>query len=406
MDIQSLFYALGLSGMFASRAFLPAFVTSLILRYQADFPFIGDLPFVGTISDAPSWFTHGYVVTALGVMSLVELTADKYPESSEILGYVNKFAKPVMAGLTYAGVISLGDLSFLQGTLQIAGFGQWVIAVGLVGLVAALSYLKDGMLSALRMGDEDDDLGLQKLISYFEDLWGGLGPIIILVYPLMIGCTVLAFFGVLVLLEKRAVRKEEQSKVACGACGTLRYKSAVSCPRCPEPNPNVHEVSFWGTTGRDIVQDVAAHAAVLASKKRCPRCATRLEKRAVDQSCLSCGEVVFGDAEFRDVYLSRVAWRLPTVLLFSALLGLIPVLGMIMGIIYYRIMLTAPFKRYLTWSQGWFTRIFLKLLFFVLILLQLVPFTGVVILPLMALLSYGSYRRQFTKNLRSKGLLA
>ena len=79
------------------------------------------------------------------------------------------------------------------------------------------------------------------------------------------------------------------------------------------------------------------HAVNLAAKKRCPNCGEKLDNKKVDQECGACGTVVFADPQLRQNYLEQSQANLAKCLVVSALLGLVPVLGMIMGIIYYRL---------------------------------------------------------------------
>jgi hypothetical protein len=63
MDLNSLIYGLGISGLFASRAFLPAFISSAVLRYGDSFPFLKNVDFLQNIGGGePTWFTNGYTV--------------------------------------------------------------------------------------------------------------------------------------------------------------------------------------------------------------------------------------------------------------------------------------------------------------------------------------------------------
>ena len=110
--METLLYGLGLSGIFASRAFLPSFLTACALRWGADLPLLNQ---IAQPSNAePSWFTHEYTILALGILSLVEILADKDPHARELMSYVDKYTKPALAALTMMGVLSISDASFLK----------------------------------------------------------------------------------------------------------------------------------------------------------------------------------------------------------------------------------------------------------------------------------------------------
>jgi len=92
------------------------------------------------------------------------------------------------------------------------------------------------------------------------------------------------------------------------------------------------------------------------------------------------------------------------VLLVSAILGIVPVLGLIAGVIYYRLRLVAPFRRYLTFGQSFVTKWLLRIILLALAILQ-VSFGGIVAFPLMALLNFLFYRSAFKNGLSKANLL-
>ncbi len=80
----------------------------------------------------------------------------------------------------------------------------------------------------------------------------------------------------------------------------------------------------------------------------------------------------------------------------SLLFSLVPVVGLIPGVIYYRLALVAPFRRYIPRGRTLLLRWGIWLLFLVLVLLQWVPLLGGLVVPTMALVSYKVYRTAFT----------
>lgn len=77
---------------------------------------------------------------------------------------------------------------------------------------------------------------------------------------------------------------------------------------------------------------------------------------------------------------------------------MVPVLGLIAGVIYYRLRLVAPFRRYLTFGRSFVTKWMLGLILIALAVLQ-VSFGGIIAVPLMALLNFWFYRSAFKKAL-------
>jgi hypothetical protein len=74
------------------------------------------------------------------------------------------------------------------------------------------------------------------------------------------------------------------------------------------------------------------------------------------------------------------------------LLGLVPILGVIPGVIYYRLAIVAPFRRYIPHGRGLLLRWGLRLAIVVLVAFQWIPVAGGLAVPSMALINYVAYR--------------
>ena len=79
------------------------------------------------------------------------------------------------------------------------------------------------------------------------------------------------------------------------------------------------------------------------------------------------------------------------------MLGLIPVLGVIPGVIAYRLALVAPFRRYLPTGRRLLLRWGLRLAMLILVAFQWVSVAGALALPVMALINYGAYRTAYRR---------
>jgi len=110
------------------------------------------------------------------------------------------------------------------------------------------------------------------------------------------------------------------------------------------------------------------------------------------------------DSSLTQAYKSFVSEKLSKTFLVITLLEIVPVLGLIAGVIYYRLRLVAPFLRYLTFGQSFPTKWLLRVVLLV-IILQQVSFGGIVEVPLMALLNLLLYRSALTKALRTANLI-
>jgi hypothetical protein len=131
----------------------------------------------------------------------------------------------------------------------------------------------------------------------------------------------------------------------------------------------------------------------LIGRKRCPICATRLKRRVVQQDCPTCRTVTFAnEREFR-LYLDALQDRLPKTLLVSLALSAIPVVGVVPGVVYYRLALISGLRGYVPPVRGCVSRVLLVCIRWILIAFQPIPLVGALIVPLMCLSSYLIYRR-------------
>jgi Zn finger protein HypA/HybF involved in hydrogenase expression len=387
-----------LSGFFASRTFIPAFVTALTLRFgwQAEwFAWFGiELATAG----APTWFTSNTTLIILGLLAALEVAATKNADARALLAEVDPYLKPAVAVATYLGVASVADAAYLEAQLpaeQAAGFIDVLPALLVGGATYWLVTTRRDATALIAGADEDDDLGIQKLGAWAEDVWAGAGPLLLVIFGLVmvavIGIVVAMFF----VMKKRAEITDERSKIACASCGARVYGCATRCPKCSTDVPSPRAVGFFGQAKTKATPDLQRHPYRLAEKKRCPSCATRLAERRPRQACPACNHDLFADRAFADAYLADVAARLPAVLGVSFLFSLVPIVGLIPGVIYYRIALVAPFRRYIPRGRSLLLRWGVKLFLLLLVLLQWVPLLGGFVVPVMALVNYNVYRAAF-----------
>jgi hypothetical protein len=134
----------------------------------------------------------------------------------------------------------------------------------------------------------------------------------------------------------------------------------------------------------------------LIEKKRCHMCATRLKERTPHQTCGTCGTAVFGE-QGAGPYVDYVSGRLPVALGISAALSLVPLIGLLVGTVYYQFQLVYPFTGYLPFGRRFLLKWGIRLLFVVLFFFQLFPGIGAIVVPAMALVSFLAYRSAFKK---------
>jgi hypothetical protein len=382
---------LGSVGVFASRAFLPAFVTALLLRFGPQVPWLAHAGLIPHVTDVPTWFTSNTALVVLGALAALELLAERSPEASTFLAEVHDYLKAVMAVVTYLGVLNATDRAVADQVIHQAGMGGALPALAVGAGVLLATRARGAVLGLLTEADEDDDLGLQRFIRWAEDLWGGLGPVGLIVFPLL----ALAAFGlallVLVWAERRLEARAERGNAPCARCGQPIHASAPACPSCRAPVDRPRDVGLLGRPkGRPA--DPSRLPYQLVAVKRCPVCATRLAGRSVRQTCGACGHQLMEDPRFARDYIAAIDRRVPGVLLVCLLLGLVPVLGVLPGVVYYRLALVAPYRRYIPPVRGFLLRWGVRLAVLLLVAFQWVPVAGAFALPAIALLNYAVYR--------------
>ena len=251
MSLPLILQGLGSIGVFASRAFLPAFVTALLLRFGPNAPWLAHAGLIPHIRDLPTWFTSDASLIILGVLSALELVAQRFPEAAAVLDEVHDYLKTGMAALTYLGVLNATEKAAAQQVINQAGLVDWLPALA-VGLgVYLATQVRGAVLGPLTEADEDDALGLQGLIRWVEDLWAGLGPVALIIFPLL----TLAAFGlaalVLLVIERRLQSRGERAKIPCGNCGQPIHASAPTCPHCHAPVKGPGTWGCWGNRRTD-----------------------------------------------------------------------------------------------------------------------------------------------------------
>ncbi len=393
--------AFGLTGLFASRVFLPAFAAALLFRFGPSVEWLGGfgLLAMGVQGAPPTWFTADLTLMVLGVLALAELIAHKSSGARELLIQVDQYAKPVAAVLTYLGILSVREFVFIDelvGQTQGQGdLGSYALTVLLAGGTYVVARAHNSALATVMEADEDDDTGVLGLFSWVQDLWSVFGIFLLLLFPIVALVLIGMGIGVILLMARWAAAREEGTKVACGACAQPMYRSALACAACGTANPSPTTVDWLGASTLTPVEDVARHTMELVAKKRCRKCAARLLKRSPAQACPACGTEPFDEPDFVTAYDGAMRARLPSVLVTCLFLSVLPLIGLVIGVIYFRLALVAPFRRYVGRGQAFVLRLGVKVLFFFLVLLQLVPMVGAVAVPVMAVLSYAVYRRAF-----------
>lgn len=396
MSLEAVLYTLSSVPIFASRPFLAAFGTALLARFGTELPWIGDNAIVVALSGSPEWFRSSTCLWVLGFWALLEVLSAKSPEVRQILEQVDGLVKTAVAMLVAVAVID-SDTARTIGAIQKAGFSLesvWALVVGAATWLAA--GVRRKAVELVLEADAGDDIGLQSLLAWAENSWAVLGLFFLVLFPLAaLVLSILTTLGIW-LVRRRAEQREERAKLPCPGCQAPIRPHATRCYLCQREVEAPRAVGVFGQPKVRPTDDRARHAFDLVARKRCPVCASRLSKQAVQQPCATCGKLTFASQAEFERYLEVLAARLPRTLLVSLGLGAIPLLGVIPGVIYYRLNLVSGLRGYIPPLRGCTTRWIVRLIHFAVIVLQPIPILGALVLPFMCWSTYLIYRRSLS----------
>lgn len=410
---------------FTTRPFLTVFGFAFFARFLSTWL---ELEGYGSLSST-TWLTVDTVILVLFLLALLEFGATT---SDDLRFWYNQTLWLVQPGSTFAvnftfagsevtffleflasvlptapvAVAAVGSDFGAGGLSPAAQFGDalvWlgqVLAVLWAGMLAAITWvlgrLRAGVVEVIEELDEDNTLGLQSLMHWAETGWTFIGVVVLFIFPalalLMAGLTVATLF----LIRKYFEHRERRSYVPCGQCSTPTHPSAPFCPSCKLAREQVRQVGLFGQARDTLVADPTAHRLQLMARKRCPVCASRLRAKALQQTCQSCGATTFANMSEVNSYIRVLDAKLSQTAIMSFALGLIPLIGLIPAMVYYRLSLISSLRSYLPRSMGCLTRWGVRLLNIFLIGLQAIPGIGAVAMPMMCLTNYWVYKQVFT----------
>jgi hypothetical protein len=392
MSLTGFLYSLASIPMFASRPFLAAWTTAVLARFGPSIPWIRGSEVIEVLHRSPEWFQSNATIGVLLLFAVLEMLAVKHSEVRHLLSEVDGWLKSAVAVLVSFAVIDAQSEEIFDAIHKSGlGTGVWSSFVGVLVFFAA--GLRRLVLEHVADVDDGDDIGLQSALHWAENTWTFVGLLFLVLFPLAaIVLSALTTLG-LWLAHRRALRKEEESRVACVRCATRILPHATRCFACDTEVAVPLAVGVFGQPKRKPAADRAQQPFELVSRKRCPACATRLPRRAVRQACPVCRRTTFATRDQFEHYLGVVSARLPRVLLICFVLGAVPLLGVVPGVLYYRLNLVAGLRGYIPPLRGCTTRLLVRVIHFGVIGLQAIPIVGAIALPAMALSTYLIYRR-------------
>lgn len=389
MTTDTLLYIIGSSGLFASRAFLPAFLTSLIIRFHDQLPYLASLRIA--VSPSTSWFTHDVTIIILGLLAVLESLADKNNDIKFFLNEIHIYLKGFSYIVTNFSILDPESAAIIQ-QLQRSGFDfAHIVIILSLSILVGISVLKKKLIDFLLELDEDNSTGIHTLISWIEDFFNIIGIYILIIAPTLIIILTVLSLVILYVIQKSIEKRSEKKKVPCPNCNNPNHPSAPSCASCKMQFTNIKDINILGFALNNSITNLDEHKHKLLSVKRCPSCANLLKERKIKQTCSFCNTSIFSsEAEMRQ-YVQYIQKRLGKTLLLSAMFSVTFLFGVVIAIVYSRLSLVSPFRRYLSRWKTFSTRLVGKIIIFIMIVFHflLVP---TILIPL---IYFGLWKNAF-----------
>lgn len=357
-------------------------------------------PFVSKfIIQYPDWFVEPTTVGLFGVLALFEHVAETDPDIQAAYAPLAPKIKSCVQWInthlvSISLVVQVGVLVSSQPEVMHAGWGFGTIwglflAVG----VWFLSMIRQEFWDFICEIDDDGSLGLRKLLGWAENGWVAGGVVLAVFAPLLI--LILAAFSVLILklINYYFDHQEKKARVPCSQCGQPNHPGAITCCSCNYRFPRPKKIGFFGQVLKTEITDLRRHSLSLSRLRRCGACATKLPKRKLQQTCPGCGRTMFSNKVAVDAYLGFVQESLGKTLLVSFFLSLVPVIGVIPGVLYYRLCLIGSLRRYVQPADGCFGRWLIRFCVLIVLSMQWIPGIGSISLPIICLINYSVYKR-------------
>lgn len=180
--------------------------------------------------------------------------------------------------------------------------------------------------------------------------------------------------------------------IPCPACAASMHRAAQRCPGCGARH-EPHGLDVIGRTTRRPATDLQAHIFALLARCRCRACAEPLDAGGPRARCARCGAEAFPTPEDIRVFLRAADRALLRMLPLLALLGVVPVIGLVAGLCVLRLSSANAVAAHGRWKHRLVARIVRVGLLLAVSLLQVVPFVGAAVVPLIAVASHVSNRR-------------
>jgi hypothetical protein len=388
MSLAILLHALGTIPLFASRAFLPAFLTSLLFRFPTLIPF--------SSINAPSaelFITKTPVIIVLGILALLEILADKNTDIKALWLQAEPYLKPIIYSIMLLGVVDNDSEMIMQGIYQ-AGMGEYVMIFFTAGAVYGLTILRTRIQTLILDIDEDGDLFLNFIFSSIEDTFVFFGFLLLLFSGILAVIFFALVVGAIYLWQQKIRTDQDKQKNPCKTCQEKNPPFALECSNCHTAQEEVHKIGLFGQKKNELIDNSAKdrkkHTLLLLSQERCGYCATKTNKK----TCPACQkEHILNSSENRKMYLTFVQKRYALWLPITVAVGFIPIIGIGISIMGANLYVFAPLKRQISTAKSVGVQILSKIMLFLVIFFGSVA--GFILAPLYCSVRFVMWRTAF-----------
>ena len=265
-----------------------------------------------------------------------------------------------------------------------------------VGAMGALTLAFAQAHTRIRQGLEAipgaDELGVLLVLEAGETLFVIGGMALCAFAPTAAAFAVLPAAGLVASAYFLLRAREESERTACPACATSTHRAAQRCPGCGAPRePSALDVI--GRTSRRPVVDTQAHVFALLARCRCRACAEPLAAGGPQACCARCGAKAFPTPDDIRLFLRAADRALLRILPLLALIGAVPIIGLVAGLCVLRLSSANAVAAHGRWKHRLVARAVRVGVLLAFSLLQMVPFVGAGVVPLIAVASHLSNRR-------------
>ena len=414
MNPFSLMAALSATVVLPCRAFGPLLIVCLLGAFPGLIDWIPG-------SNAPSfpehlsWLTSVPALATIAVLATLEAAASLLddPDIKRLFNKVMEVVKTGVAVLVVLGVMPHEVVSQIT-QLQAGWTGTAVVATLVAGGTFFLANLRSWVWSLWLEFDEENDFGLHLPFALAEESWALVAILVVVAFPVVaFGSAVVMLAGAL-LLRTTLRWWADRNRAPCPHCDHDLQAAAVRCPSCHGLRVPTELRDFGLLKSRRAWQDevpdelLATHHMRLLSQGRCPACAERQDARALlDDGCPACDATLsttLGPAWF-EAYRAQVVGRAWKLMIPVALCGLLPSVGVAVGLVVSKVMVVAPLRLFLGKGSRVGMRWFLRVIAFLVFLLGSLPLFSLVCAPLLMFLYlkfYGAAARRAVRRLQDE----